>query len=86
MISGDVHGPVSNFGNNNSGVIANIVNIVQSNYSEKLVLCPAVAMTPSGIQDENGRDLHLLSIGMLKIRCTMWCVQNIFQKVGVSVG
>jgi len=37
MISGDVHGPVSNFGNNNSGVIANnvnTVNIVQSNKSE----------------------------------------------------
>jgi len=45
MISGDVHGPVSDFGNDNSGVIANIgndncgviantVNIVQSNKSE----------------------------------------------------
>jgi hypothetical protein len=37
MISGDVHGPVSNIGNNNSGVIANTVNtvnIVQSNRSE----------------------------------------------------
>ena len=34
MISGDVHGPVSNFGNDNSGVIANTVNIVQSNKSE----------------------------------------------------
>jgi hypothetical protein len=37
MISGDVHGPVSNMGNYNSGVIAGTVNIgtlVQSNKSE----------------------------------------------------
>jgi hypothetical protein len=34
MISGDVHGPVSNMGNYNSGVIANNVHIFQSNRSE----------------------------------------------------
>jgi len=37
MFSGDVHGPVTNIGNNNSGVIAGTVTIgtlVQSNKSE----------------------------------------------------
>jgi len=37
MISGDVHGPVSNMGNYNSGVIANTVNVgnlIQSNKSK----------------------------------------------------
>jgi len=38
MISGDVHGPVNNMGNYNSGVIAgtvNIGNLIQSNKSER---------------------------------------------------
>ena len=37
MISGDVHGPISNMGHYNSGVIANTVNVenlIQLNKSE----------------------------------------------------
>jgi len=36
MIDGDVHGPVSGVGNDNSGVIADTVNVgtIQSNKSE----------------------------------------------------